>query len=910
MNGSHPPALARWLVARVVSAAKRADVLAALQDEFADRCTRHGPSAARRWYCRQALAFLSRTGGERLRGREPEGTRGRGASRLSTGLGHDIRYAARTLRRSPVVSLAAITSLALGIGANTAFFSLVDRLVLHPLPLVEADRVLAVFHAGPAAPYSSFTFADYVDYRDGTSEVLDHLAAFFETEFTVSGSVRSEVVDGALVSWNYFHALGISPAAGRFFAPDEGRNPGTNPVVVVSHDFWRTRLGGEAVIGSSISVNGASLTVIGVAPPGFHGSLVTSRHDVWVPLMMYNEVATGFFATFKAIDYQVQRMGPGRMRFLRLIGRMGDGVSVERAQAALGIVASRLATDYPDTHADRAARAVPLRVAALPMSDRSAALIFLSLLIGAVGVVLMIACANVANLLLVRAEQRSREVGIRIALGAGRRRLVRQWLAESLLMSGLGGAIGLAVATVILRGLAPFTLPGDVPMAASVHLSWPTFAFTTGISIVTGVVFGLAPALHAARSDVRTALSSGARAGDRSARLRGLLVAAQVALSVVLVVGAGLFVRSMMRVLDSDLGFASEGLVTLNVDLGATGYDASRALAFYDRFAADARAVPGVTSTTITDAPFGTSGLSVNTVWTPDSAAALDVDDVLLVNVAPSYFRTFDIPILEGHPLDPAAASDSWVLVVNRAFRDRVWGESSAVGRRIQFSEPDEGNGDDLAQVVGVAGDTRQYGLDDSPLITYRSVREYPQALVRWPMTLVAKTAADPVQTLGGLRELIRRLDPDLPVTDLTTVDERVGRVAMPQRMGLVLLSGLGLVALLVAAIGVYAAVSYSLAQRRREIGIRVALGATPSRVTGLVLRLGIGPALIGIAAGLTVTLFASRLLRTFLFGVSPLDPVTFVTAAALLLLVATGASVVPARRGAHADPVQALREE
>jgi predicted permease len=828
---------------------------------------------------------------------------------------HDLRYAARTLLRSPIVSIAAIASLALGIGANTAFFSLVDRLVLNPLPLRDPDRLVAVFNTGPNARFSSFTYADYVDYRDGTDQVFAQLAAYFDSEFTVGGGVPSEVVAGALVSWNYFEALGISAAHGRTFVAEEGQTPGTHPVVVVGHEFWRTRMNAvPSAVGSSLTINGTAFTVIGVATAGFGGVQLTNTNAMWIPLMMYNEVATGFFAQMKAIDYQVQRSGPGRMSFLSLVGRLRDGVTAERAAVALDLVAGRLASDFPDTNADRGATSVPLRVAALPMGDRDDVLLFLSLLIGAVLLVLFIACANVANLLLVRAERRGREIGIRVALGAGRLRLLRQWLAESLLMAISAGAAGLLIATLILGTLAQFTLPGGVPIASSVELNWLVFGFTAGTSILVGFVFGMAPAVHAMRIDVRSALTSGARAGDRSAALRGALVAAQVAFSVVLVVGAGLFVRSMARATDADLGFLPNGLVMMSVDFGAVGYDSTRALGFYQRLSAEARAIPGVRATTVTDQPpLGGGGLSASTVWTPDSAEALDVEDVLIVNVAPSYFETMEIPLVAGPGLNANGQPNRRLaLAVNRAFETRVWGDNaSAVGRHFQFSEPKEVEDlEDLAEVVAVVGNTRHSELDDTPLLTYRSVLDNPGALLGWPMTLIARTDGDPTQTLSSLRDIVRRLDPELPVTNAGTFNDRLARVTMPQRMGLVLLSGLGVVALLVATIGVYAAVSYSLAQRRREIGIRVALGATPSRVTGLVVRLGVTPALIGIAAGLLITLFTTRLLQSFLFGITPTDPPTLIATAGLILAVAAGASILPARRGARTDPVQALRDE
>lgn len=797
----------------------------------------------------------------------------------------DLRYAARAFTRRPSFTLAVVLTLAIGIGANSAIFSVVNGVLLRPLPYQGQDRLLRVFGRYAEFGRTSFSYPDFVDLR-AQATVFDRIAAYASSGITLTGGAEPERLQTAPVVGDLFGALGVRPLLGRTFRPEDERF-GSHRVVVLSHRLWTQRFSADpSVVGRIITLNGNPYVVVGVAPPEMR---LPASADMWTP----------FAANPASPPHR-------RSEFLGVIARMKPGVSLERASGDVAAVAKRLSQDYPATNARFLTEVSLLRDEVIG-SIRPALIVFTV----AVALVLLVACGNVANLMLARAAARTREVAVRISLGAGRRRLIRQLLTESLFLALVGGALGLALAAWGVGAIKAMR-PGNLPRIDEIALDWPVVAFTVAVSVLTGLVFGLAPAVQAARGDLRSALQAGGRgaSGGGLDRMRGALVAAQVAFALVLLIGAGLLIRSFARLQDVDPGFRPDNLITFRISLPSARYgsDTARRL-FFDDLDRRLRAVPGAQSVgATTDLPIGGdySYTSFEIEGMTERIPGV-MQDAVPLSVTPDYLRTLGIRIRSGRGFTAQdGPTSARVAIVNAAMARRFWRGKNPIGSRITLGDPSD---PDVVwrTVVGVIDDTRLESLDREP---------YPQMLFpvsQQPSSVLdfaIRTSGPPTSIVPALRREVRALDPDLAVYSIKTMEERLAEVVAQPKVNLVVLAVFAVVALAIAAIGTYGVMAYAIAQRTRELGIRVALGASGDRVVRLVVRQGMMPALAGIGVGLIGALLGARLLSSLLYGVGTYDVPTFVAAIAALGAVALAACYVPARRAAHADPMLALRSE
>lgn len=795
----------------------------------------------------------------------------------------DIRYAARSLRRSPGFTIVAVLTLALGIGANAAIFSVVNGVLLRPLAYANPDRLVIVWGHNENIGNEAASLPDFKDWRDRNT-VFESMAAVAHTSFDVTGDGEPERINAELATANFFHVLGVTPALGRAFNADE-ETSGRDRVVVLSHGFWERRFGASPdIVGHTITLSGLPFTVVGVAPTGFR---FDNASDLWAPLR--TDTTRG-----------------RRADFLSVVARLKPGTTIEQAQAQMTTIGRALEAEYPATNTGWRPELVSLKEQ-LVGDIRPALLVFM----GAVGLVLLIACANVANLMLMRAAAREREMAIRSALGAGSRRIVRQLLTESVLVSLLGGALGLMLAiwaTSALRAIEG----APIPRLGESDVDGWVVAFTLVISLVTGLIFGLAPALRLIHGKLRDSLREGARdssAGIGVHQLRGTLVLAEVALALVLLVAAGLLIRSFDKLSQVNPGFDSHSVISARLVLPRVRYaEEARQLAFYDQVVQNVRAMPGVRSVALTsDAPLNGGGdyLSFGIAGRPPASVGTVQDAEVLVT-SPEYFGTLRIPLRSGRIFtaqDDARATN--VAVINTAMAQRYWPGGDPIGARVTLGDPADSSS--WMTIVGVVGDVRQNALNDEP---------YPQLflpLAQAPqraMLLIARTSGSPTALSGPIRQAVSTIDPDLPVSDIRTLDERLELSVSQPRVSMVLVGIFAMLALVLAAVGIYGVLSYTVTQRTRELGIRMALGAEPSSVMRLVVGQAMVPALIGVLIGLAGAWGATRLMSTLLFGVSATDPVTFSAVALFLLAVALLASWVPARRATRVDPLIALRTE
>ena len=797
----------------------------------------------------------------------------------------DVRHGLRVLWKRPGFTLIVVLTLALGIGANTILFSLVNSVLLNPLPYAEPERLVFVAQHREGESYDGVSYDDYKDFRDRANSFA-HLAAVSpQWTLTLTGVNEPVSLRGLYASANLFAALGVAPAEGRAFAAEEDRaNAGR--VVVISDGLWRRQFGGDAsVLGRSVALDGQPHTVVGVMPAGFHFS---AEADLWIPLAQ-NPV-----------------IGRGRgVRLLSVFGRLREGLTREQAAGELGAVAARLEAEYPATNRGFSARLVPLHERVV--GDARPALL---VLLGAVALVLLIACANVANITLARAASRRREFAIRAALGAGRLGLMRQVLTESVLLAAAGGAAGLLLAVWGVDLLLSIG-PENIPRRDEIGIDARVVLFTLAVSLATGLLFGLAPALRASRAELGDALKSGARAGEgpRAGRLRGALVAAEVALSIMLVAGAGLLVRSFTRLLDVNPGFRSENLVALGVLLPQSSYpEPQRRAEFYRRLEERLKAMPGVESVgAVTRLPLQHAGNITSTLLMegrPDPEGARP--EVDFRRAAPGYFQTTGVPLVAGRGFAEQDATDAQpVALVNEAMARKFWPGESALGRRIKLGANPEAS--PWITVVGVVGNVRHLGLDSEPRPeVYRHLLTSPPT----GPVVVVRAAADAESLIPALRAAVRELDRDLPAATARTMDEIVARSVAERRFLMLVLGLFAAVALALASVGVYGVVSNSVAQRTHEIGVRMALGADRRDVLLLVIAQGMRPALCGLALGIVAALALTRVMQGLLFGVGARDPVAFTAAALLLAAVALMACYLPARRATRVDPMNALRYE
>jgi macrolide transport system ATP-binding/permease protein len=813
---------------------------------------------------------------------------------------NDIRYGFRMMIKSPGFTAVAVISLALGIGANTAIFSVINSLLLAPLPVEEPTRLVSIFTTdvkNPGnLPVSHYNFLDYRDKNDVFTGVLSYNFAAVNLN---KGAGEARQLFAEVVSGNYFDVLGVKPAYGRAFLPDEDRTPGTHPVVVLSHACWQRDFGGDpSIINRTISLNRRDFTVVGIAPKDFTGTDVGGSPDLWVPMMMHNELQADI-ATF----YDGRR----GLAF-NLIGRLKPGVTLAQAQESLGRLASQLEQEYRADNEGRNVRLIPLLQARMNPDGEGQLMTSSMILMGTVGLVLLIACANVTNLLLARATKRRREIAIRLAIGASRARLVRQLMTESLFLSLVGGAVGFLIAfwtKDLITALVPFGGGADGPGAG---IDARVLAFTFAISVVSGALFGLVPALQASRPDLVPTLKGEVTlpAGQRRFRinLRKVLVVLQVALSLFALITAGLFVRSLQKAKQVNPGFVSDNVLLMGFNMGREGYTEAQARQFHRQLLERLRTVPGIQSATLArNRPFG--GGTGRSVFIEGQEAPPGGRGVIVQTnvVGPRFFETLGVPLLKGRDFTDADTDNApLVVIINETMANRFWPNQDAVGQRFKFF------GDKTyREVAGVASDSKVNSLTEQrrPYVYIPLLQEYsPQ------VNLEVRTAGDPKSMVTALRGEAQAIDPNISVLNVETLNDRVDGSLRGERSQASLLGIAGLLALLLASVGLYGVMAYTVAQRTREIGIRMALGASRGDVFALVLKQGASLVSAGVVIGLVGAFAATRMLASSLFGVTAADPVTFAATSALLVAVALLATFFPARRATKVDPMVALRYE
>ena len=812
----------------------------------------------------------------------------------------DLRYALRALAKRPGFTLAAVLTLGLGIGANASVFTVVNWLFFKPpAQVARPEALVAVYTSDFSGPrYSATSWMDYIDFRRGSGDVLEDLGCYAPRPFNLSTEGLTRRVFGEEVSGNYFAVLGVRPAAGRFFLPDEEQGAGGEPVAVIGFGLWQREFGGDpGVVGRSLRLNGHPFTIVGVAPSGFEGSLRGLRAELWTPLLSHT--------VLNPASTDLTNRGN---RGMLLVGRLKAATSAARAQARFDVIAQELHAEYPDLwtdvrHESRLITVLPERDARVFPAARGIVLGAVGLLMTVVGLVLLICCANVANLLLARAASRQREIAIRTALGAGRGRLIRQLLTESVLLAVLGGGAGLLFAIWTSGLLAGIETPLPVPVSLHPTLDGRVLAFTLAVAALAGLAFGLAPAIRATRLDLIPVLKNegaGHAAARRRLPLRDALVVGQVAVSVVLLVLAGLFLRSLGRAEAVDPGFDHRGLVLMTTELSVQGYDSARAATFYDRLAQRAAALPGVQRTVLAKTvPLGIANERRGTQidgYTPSPGEDLEFG---ANSVGPGYFRTMGITVVRGREFETTdRAGSPAVAIVNETFARRFWPGQDALGRRIGWPGA-------WRQVIGVARDGK-YGTlaEESQPFFYVPLAQRPEA----DLTLHLR-AENPIAVQQALQALAHDLDPDLPVR-VTTMDAQLGFALLPQRLGAELLGVFGGLGAALAAVGLWGVLAFLVSQRTREIGVRIAMGAAARDVRRLVVGRALRLAGAGVVIGLGLAFAAGRLTSSLLFGVAGADPKTFASVPVVIALVALGASWWPAHRAATLDPMLALRHE
>jgi predicted permease len=816
-------------------------------------------------------------------------------------LWQDIKFGVRSLAKKPVFTLIVVLTLGLGIGANTAIFSVVNALLLRPMPVQNPDElaVVAIQHPGNEQPHG-VSYLDFLDYR-ANSNVFQDMSAFRIGFVGLSDGQRADRLAVSFVTSNYFTLFGVEPAAGRLIQPGEGDKPGGEPIIVLGNGYWKRRFGGNpGVVGKSVRLNGKTGTVIGVVPEKFKGAYALVEMDAYLPLGM------------AALDAENRDLFEKRdSHDLHVRARLKPGVTVKQAQASLEVIARQLDQQYPDTNKQVTVRVIPeWRARPEPnAADQNplVAGVFLAL----VGLVLLVACVNVTNLLLVRASVRQKELAIRAALGAGRLRLVRQLLTESVLLAMLGGAAGILIGVWASEIIASIRLPMDIPIQMDFSFDWRVFGYVSAVALLAGFLVGIVPALRASRTDLNEALREGGRAqaGGGRHRVRNVLVVAQVAGSLVLLIAAGLFVRSLNNAQSVDLGFRPAGVLNLIMDPGLQGYDEAKGKVFYRELKERVRALPGVQSASYAfSVPLGYYNQAG---WIDVAGKPVAKDErrpsASYNLVDPEYFGTLGITLLRGRAISREDSETTRrVAVINETMARKLWPGEEAIGKRFSFRGPQG----PWVEVIGISKNGKYGFIFEDPEMNFYAPLE--QNYVSLRALQVRTNGVPPASLAQPIQKEIRALDADLPVFDVRTMTEALegGNGFLLLRMGAVFAAALGLLGLVLAVVGVYGVVSYTANQRTHEIGIRMALGAQRGDILKLVVGQGLGLVGIGVAAGLAAAFGLSRFLANFLFGISTRDPVTFAGVSLLLGGVALVACWIPARRAAKVEPVVALRYE
>ncbi len=825
-------------------------------------------------------------------------------------LWRDLSFGARMLWRRPGFAIAALASLILGIGLNTAIFTLLDAIFLRPLPVEDLESLTAVYvtrrnDAGEHVGNFSFSHANYLDVRE-RSRSFTGLTVHLWHKMNLSGGSEPARVTGMFTTANFFEVLGVEPHAGRFFLPEEDVTPGTHPVTVLSHSCWSRLFGADrGVLGSSVEINGTVFTVIGIAPRGFKGTLVGTDIDLWLPTMMFEQVS----------PYAMWFNARGGALFSG-IGRLAPGVTAEQAGEELMRISRQLEEEFPKDNKGLGAKVRPLLEGTLVPSERPRHIAYGKTLLVGVGLILLMSCVNVASLLLVRGMERGREIAVRQSLGASRRRLVRQLVSENLLLFLLGGVLSLPLARLALELLWRFRPPQFAEDALALELDATVFVFTFATALICGLVFGLLPALRVVRLDLvphlKEAVVSRKSAGGLGhwLRPRRLLVIAQMAVAVVALVGAGLFLRSLANAHRIDLGFDADKLLVMSFAPGEQGWDEERTRGFYTRVLERVEAMPGVESATLSENRLLRGGIIRQAVVLEGEDREWEGCDQLAHRtnaVFPGFFATAGIPLVRGRDFDASIRGDGPpVVIVNQTMAERAWPGEDPIGKRFSFNEPE----DPKVEVIGVARDLK-----------YRYIHEAPQCFFYLPetqrpapaMTLHVRAEGDPRALLEPLREEVHALAPDLPLADVRTMSEFVEDALWIERASATLLSVFGVLALALATLGVYSVLAESVGQRRREMGVRMAVGAGRTDLLRVVVADGLKVVAVGVAVGLAAALATMRLGSSVagqLYEVDVTDSGVYVAAALALLAAALVGFLVPAIRAMHTDPVRALRAE
>jgi putative ABC transport system permease protein len=808
----------------------------------------------------------------------------------------DLKLGFRILLRNPGFSVTVILLLALGIGANTAIFSVVDAVLLRPLPYQDPSRIMQIWHVPPARSFPGLSLfsvspANYLDWRS-MNHSFEDMAAFGGARFNVGGKERPESIQAAPVAPGFFSILRVQPILGRGFTPDDDR-PGHGHVVVLGNTLWRERYGADpAVIGQKIVLDGEPYTILGVMPPKFK---YPSWAQLWTPLAWTDE----------------KRAVRGNHNYL-VIGRLKPGIDIRAAQAELSAISTRLEQLYPEDDKGWGAKILTLREQTV--GDVRPALL---LLLGAVGFVLLIACANVANLVLGKILARKKEIAIRSALGATRFAILRQVLAETVLLSLAGGALGLFLASFGTKLIVKF-LADRLPRFAEITLDGSVLAFTAFLALFSGVLAGILPALRFTKADVNEALKQGQNRGssDSGSKTRGLLVVSEVALSLVLLVGAGLMVRTLYQLSNVRPGFDANGQLTMTVSIPSNKFTTPAAyIAFFERVLQQVRATPGVDSAAvIDDLPMGDGGshqpVSIEGQPVVPMADQPEVDVRL---ISPGYLRTMRIPLLSGRDLtDSDVAGRTPTVLISESMAKRFWPNENPLGKHLTMTfYPGVAR-----EIVGVVGNVKLDSLDETrptETIYWPLDQTFAPPGEPWrsfPMSLTVRTSIDPMSAVSAVTAAVHQVDPETPVTEVLTMNQLISNSLSPQRSNMLLLAAFAGLALVLTAVAIYSVLSYAVRRRVREIGIRMALGASHADVLKMVLADGMKPILLGVGIGFAVALALGRVVSSLIYGVRPTDPLTFATVASLLIAVGVLATIVPAYRATRVEPVRTLRDE